>query len=94
VKSEGKSFFGSTGAVAGIEGCAAIAVKVDGLPLDVGGPTGDKESGEKGVTLELTGLPIYRNVRVGGEVYFHATLIALSFVVFHPEYSSFVFIYR
>jgi len=61
----GKVSFGSTGAVAGIKGCAAITVKVDGLLLDVSSPNGDKESGEKGVTLELTGLPIHGNVRVG-----------------------------
>ena len=61
----GKVSFGSTGAVAGTEGCAAVAVKVDGLLLDVGSPKGDKEGGEKGVTLELTGLPIHGNVRIG-----------------------------
>jgi len=61
----GKVSFGSTGAVAGTEGYAAVAVKVDGLLLDVGSPKGDKESGEKGVMLELTGLPIHGNVRIG-----------------------------
>ena len=59
----GKVIFGSTGAVAGIEGYAAVAVRVDGLLLD--GPKGGKESGEKGVMLELTGLPVHGNVRVG-----------------------------
>jgi len=43
--SGGKSVFGSTGAVAGIKGCAAITVKVDGLLRDVGSPKSDKESG-------------------------------------------------
>jgi len=61
----GKVIFGSTRAVAGIEGYVAVAVRVDGLLLDVGGPKSGKESGEKGVTLELTGLPIHGNVRVG-----------------------------
>ena len=41
----GKVSFGSTGAVAGTEGCAAVAVKVDGLLRDVGSPKSDKESG-------------------------------------------------
>jgi len=60
----GKVIFGSTGAVAGIEGYAAVAVSVDGLPLDVGDPKEGKERDEKEVTLELTGLPIHGNVRV------------------------------
>ena len=45
VKSGGNVIFGSTGAVAGIEGCAAVAVKADGLLLGVSSPKGDKESG-------------------------------------------------
>jgi len=60
----GKVIFGSTGAVAGIEGYAAVAVRVDGLLLDVDGPKGGKESGEKEATLELTGLPVHGNVQV------------------------------
>jgi len=62
VKSGGNVIFGSTGAVVGIEGCAAVA---DGLIVDVGGLKGGKERGEKGVTLELTGLPIHGNVQFG-----------------------------
>ena len=61
----GKVIFGSTGAVAGIEGYAAVAVRVDGLLLDVDGPKGGKESSEKEATLELTGLPVHGNVQVG-----------------------------
>ncbi|KAL9709184.1 hypothetical protein Ac2012v2_007539 [Leucoagaricus gongylophorus] len=59
----GKVIFGSAGAIAGIKGYAAVAVGVDGLPLDAGDTY--KESSEKGVTLELTGLPIHGNVRIG-----------------------------
>ncbi|KAF9452090.1 hypothetical protein P691DRAFT_805621 [Macrolepiota fuliginosa MF-IS2] len=68
----GKVIFGSGGAVAGIQGHAAVTVEVDGLPLDPGDPStggrhrkGGEDHGDGGATLELTGLPFRGSVRVG-----------------------------
>jgi len=67
----GKVIFGTEGAVAGIQGYAAVTVEVDGLPLDTGDPssgdrddTGD-EGGVAGAALDLVGLPFRGSVRVG-----------------------------
>lgn len=64
----GKVIFGSEGAVAGIQGYAAVTVEVDGLPLDAGHPSSgdhDETGGEGGATLDLVGLPFSGSVRVG-----------------------------
>ncbi|KAF5350552.1 hypothetical protein D9756_008570 [Leucocoprinus leucothites] len=62
----GKVIFGSAGAVAGIEGYAAVTVEVDGLPLDLSDAAErGRKGGERGATLELTGLPVRGSVRVG-----------------------------
>jgi hypothetical protein len=62
-----KVIFGSSGAVAGIEGYAAVTLEVDGLPLDTGDTTkgGRKKDGDRTATLELTGLPVHGSLRVG-----------------------------
>lgn len=48
----GKVIFSANGAVAGVQGVAAVAVGVQGLPLDQG-------------DLELEGLPFKGRVRIG-----------------------------
>lgn len=48
--------FGSQGALAGVQGVAAVAVSVDGLPLRDSGTTNE---------TELSGLPFQGSVRVG-----------------------------
>ncbi|KAI0089594.1 hypothetical protein BDY19DRAFT_943148 [Irpex rosettiformis] len=52
----GKVIFGSQGALAGVQGVAAVAVNVDGLPLR------DRDANNE---LELSGLPFQGSVRVG-----------------------------
>ena len=47
-----KVIFSSKGAVAGVQGIAAVAVSVEGLPLDHG-------------DMQLEGLPFKGNVRIG-----------------------------
>ncbi len=47
--------FGSQGAMAGVQGVAAVSVRVEGLPF------GDERDGE----MELDGLPFQGNVRIG-----------------------------
>ncbi|KXN81033.1 hypothetical protein AN958_06279 [Leucoagaricus sp. SymC.cos] len=62
----GKVIFGSSGAVAGLEGYAAVTLEVDGLPLDAGDTAQHARKGRDGrATLELTGLPVHGSVRVG-----------------------------
>ncbi|KAI0783191.1 hypothetical protein C8Q75DRAFT_468833 [Abortiporus biennis] len=51
----GKVIFGSQGALAGVQGVAAVAVRVQGLPFDNG------YDGE----MELDGLPFQGSVRIG-----------------------------
>ena len=48
--------FGSQGALAGVQGVAAVAVDVDGLPLRDSGTFNE---------MELSGLPFQGSVRVG-----------------------------
>ncbi|KAI0760888.1 hypothetical protein BD413DRAFT_593969 [Trametes elegans] len=50
-----KVIFGTQGALAGVQGVAAVAVRVNGLPFANG------HDGE----MELTGLPFHGNVRIG-----------------------------
>lgn len=63
----GKVIFGVSGAVAGIQGYAAVTLEVDGLPIDTGDPATDGRGKDRdgGATLELTGLPFRGSVRVG-----------------------------
>lgn len=63
----GKVIFGSSGAVAGIQGYVAVTLTVDGLPIDVsdpipGGSPGDHRGSG---ALELSGLPFHGSVRIG-----------------------------
>ena len=51
-------FSGREGALAGVKGTAAVAVAVDGLPVE-----GD--DGKGGHVFELTGLPFSGSVRIG-----------------------------
>ena len=48
--------FGSHGALAGVQGVAAVAVHIDGLPI---------EQGDSGGEMQLNGLPFQGSVRVG-----------------------------
>ena len=50
-----KVIFGTQGALAGVQGVAAVAVRVNGLPFANG------HDGE----MELTGLPFEGSVRIG-----------------------------
>lgn len=67
----GKVIFGTGGALAGIQGYAAVSAEVDGLPLDPDSPSTGRRgrkggrNGGRGATLELTGLPVRGSVRVG-----------------------------
>ncbi|KAJ3574879.1 hypothetical protein NP233_g1459 [Leucocoprinus birnbaumii] len=61
----GKVIFRSDGAVAGIEGFAAVTLEVDGLPISVSEPAKHRKNGDKGAMLELMGLPVRGSVRVG-----------------------------
>ena len=47
--------FGSQGAVAGVQGVAAVAVRIEGLPFASGGEP----------EMELSGLPFQGSVRIG-----------------------------
>jgi len=53
-----KVIFGPQGAVAGVQGVAAVAVHVHGLPFENG------RDGE----MELTGLPFQGSVRIGKRI--------------------------
>ena len=56
--------FGSQGALAGVQGVAAVAVNVDGLPLR------DRDATNE---MELSGLPFQGSVRIGKKnVYFES----------------------
>ena len=50
-----KVIFGSQGALAGVEGVAAVAVRVEGLPFASG----------RDPEMELAGLPFQGSVRIG-----------------------------
>ena len=52
-----KVIFGSQGALAGVQGVAAVAVRVEGLPF----------ASRRDPEVELTGLPFQGSVRIGKE---------------------------
>ncbi|KAF7762077.1 hypothetical protein Agabi119p4_8670 [Agaricus bisporus var. burnettii] len=60
-----KVIFGSSGAVAGIQGYVAVTLTVDGLPIDISDPIPGGSPKKGSASLELTGLPFHGNVRVG-----------------------------
>lgn len=63
----GKVIFGTSGAVAGIQGYVAVTLTVDGLPIDISDPIpgGSPKNRQGSAALELSGLPFHGNVRIG-----------------------------
>ncbi len=58
--------FGSEGALAGVQGVAAVAVRVQGLPFENG----------QGKEMQLEGLPFQGSVRIGKKSLLHMDLFS------------------
>jgi hypothetical protein len=58
--------FSSDGAIAGIQGVAAVSIKIHGLPY-----AGSEDDGE----MELAGLPVKGSLRVGKKALFSLEML-------------------